>query len=780
MRESTSERPAGAPESHAGGPGTASAAPHYHAPMANEDEAAGGIGAVVSTAKHALRAGLSRSVPALRVVNQPEGFDCPGCAWPEAAEPGRIEFCENGAKAVAHEATQKRAGRDFFLNHPVAALRNQSHRELEAHGRLTEPMIRRPGTDRFVPISWNLAFQRIGEALRALRSPHEAVFYTSGRTSNEAAFLYQLFVREYGTNNLPDCSNLCHESSGTGLGEMIGIGKGTVSLADFELADLILVIGQNPGSNHPRMLTTLAAAARRGCHIVSINPLRERGLVRFKHPQEVSGIVGSGTKLAERFVQVRVGGDVALLKGVMKELLALEAERPGRVLDAAFLAEHTLGFEALRAALDAEPWDALERGAGVPRATMRELAELYARSERTIACWAMGLTQHKHGVGNVQEVMNLLLLRGNLGRPGAGPCPVRGHSNVQGDRTMGIWERPGEAFLAALEREFGFAPPRAHGFSTIEAIHALHEGRARLFFAMGGNFAAASPDTAFTEEALARADLAVHVATTLNRTHVVAGRESILLPCLSRSERDVRHAGPQFVTVEDSMATVHRSQGTLPPASPELLSEVAIVAGVARAALREGTRVAWEQLANDYDAIRERIARVVPGCERMNERVREPGGFVLPRPPAERRFATPSGKAELRVVPLPQLEVRPGRLLLMTLRSHDQFNTTIYSDDDRYRGIAGDRRVVLANADDLAALGFAPDQRVDVTSHWAGASGEERRRISGFRLVAYDMPRGCVAAYFPEANPLVPIGQFADRSLTPAFKSIEVSLSAAV
>jgi molybdopterin-dependent oxidoreductase alpha subunit len=742
-----------------------------------EDEAAGGISAVIHTAKHALRAGLARSLPALRVVNQPNGFDCPGCAWPEAKQHGAIEFCENGAKAVAHEATQKRVTREFFLRHGISALRSASHRELEAHGRLTEPMIRRAGTDRFVPISWHLAFQRIGEALRALGSPHEAVFYTSGRTSNEAAFLYQLFVRELGTNNLPDCSNLCHESSGTGLGEMIGIGKGTVSLADFEQADLILVLGQNPGSNHPRMLTTLAAAAERGCRIVSVNPLRERGLVRFKHPQRVSGLVGHGTKLAERFVQLRVGGDVALLKGVMKELLALEAERGGGVLDAAFLAEHTTGFEALRDSLEAARWEELERESGVARAELRELAELYAASERTIACWAMGLTQHRHGVGNVQELMNLLLLRGNIGKPGAGPCPVRGHSNVQGDRTMGIWERPSEAFLAALEREFGFAAPRAHGFSTIEAIRALYEGRAKFFMGMGGNFAAASPDTDYTEAALASAELAVHVATTLNRTHVVAGREAILLPCLSRSERDVQHAGPQFVTVEDSMAMVHRSQGTLPPASAGLMSEVAIVAGIARSALREKSAVPWEQLANDYDAIRERIARVVPGCERMNERVRESGGFVLPRPAAERRFTTPSGKAELRVVPLPKLDVPIGRLVLMTIRSHDQFNTTVYSDDDRYRGIAGDRRVVLANAEDLAALGIAPDSRVDVTSHWTGEHGEERRELRGLRTVAYAMPRGCAAAYFPEANPLVPLGQFAEGSLTPAYKSIVVSLT---
>ena len=744
-----------------------------------DDEAAGGLGAVLHTAKHALAAGLARSLPALRIVNQPAGFDCPGCAWPEANNHSAIEFCENGAKAVSHEATRKRVTREFFLNHPVAALRKQSHRWLEAQGRLTEPLIRRPGTDRFEPISWNLAFQRIGEALRALGSPNEAVFYTSGRTSNEAAFLYQLFVREFGTNNLPDCSNLCHESSGSGLGEMIGIGKGTVDLADFERADLILVIGQNPGSNHPRMLTTLETAALRGCRIVSINPLRERGLVRFKNPQQLRGVFGSGTRLAERFVQVKIGGDVALLKGVMKELLALEAERPGEVLDAAFLAEYTLGFEALRASLESQSFDELEREAGLGRAVMRELAELYAASERTIACWAMGLTQHRHGVGNVQEVMNLLLLRGNLGKPGAGPCPVRGHSNVQGDRTMGIWERPSAEFLDALEREFGFAPPRAHGWNTIEAIRALHEGRGKFFLAMGGNFAAASPDTAYTEAALARADFAVHVATTLNRTHVVSGREAILLPCLGRTERDVQQTRAQFVTVEDSMATVHRSEGRLAPASPHLMSEVAIVAGIARSALREKSVVAWETLAGNYDAIRERIARVVPGCEGMNERVRAAGGFVLPRAPAERRFATPSGKAELQVVPLPRLKVPEGRLVLMTIRSHDQFNTTVYTDDDRYRGIAGDRRVVFANAEDLLALGLAAEQRVDVTSHWTCADGEETRHLVGFRVVAYDMPRGCAAAYFPEANPLVPIGQFADKSFTPAFKSIVVSLTPA-
>jgi molybdopterin-dependent oxidoreductase alpha subunit len=742
----------------------------------SEDEAAGGLEAVAHSLRHAWRAGLSRALPALRIVNQPEGFDCPGCAWPEAAEHGAIEFCENGAKAVAHEATTRCIGREFFASWPVSQLRAQTHRWLEAQGRLAEPLWLRPGSDRFEPISRSAAFERAGGALRALASPDRAVFYTSGRTSNEAAFLYQLFVREYGTNNLPDCSNLCHESSGTGLTEMIGIGKGTVSLADFEHADLILVIGQNPGSNHPRMLTTLQRAARRGCRIVSVNPLRERGLVRFRHPQEASGLFGRGTELASRFVRVRVGGDIALLKGVMKELLALEAERGG-VLDRDFLAAHTEGFEDFARALEACAFPQLEAASGVVRREMRELAELYAASERTIACWAMGLTQHRHGVGNVQEVMNLLLLRGNIGRPGAGPCPVRGHSNVQGDRTMGIWERPRPAFLDALEREFGFAPPREPGLSTIEAIGAMLDGRVQVFVGLGGNFAVASPDTTRVEEALARQQLTVHVATKLNRTHLL-GREALLLPCLGRTERDVQRAGPQFVTVEDSMAQVHRSQGRLAPISPALLSEPAIVAGLALATLGARSFVPWEELASDYDRIRERIARVVPGCEDMNRRVRAPGGFVLPRAPAERRFETPGGRARFRCVAVPELEVPPGRLLLMTIRSHDQYNTTLYSDDDRYRGIHGDRRVLLVHRDDLALLGIAEGARVDVTSHFTNGACEETRVLRGFRTVAYDVPRGCAAAYFPEANALVPLAHHAEGSLTPAYKSVVISLSA--
>jgi len=745
----------------------------HERPPRGPDAAAGGAGAVAATLRHAVRAGLGRALPALSVVNQREGFDCPGCAWPEAAERGLVEFCENGAKAVSHEATTRLAGRDFFARWSLEALRAESGRWLEAQGRLAEPMLRRRGAAHYEPIGWAEAFSHAASALRALPSPSRAVFYTSGRASNEAAFLWQLFVRRFGTNNLPDCSNLCHESSGSGLSEMIGVGKGTVSLADFEVADLILVIGQNPGTNHPRMLTTLERAARRGATIVSVNPLRERGLVRFSHPQHPIRMLRGGTPLASRFVRVRVGGDVALLKGVMKELFALEAERPGKVLDLAFIERHTTGFEAFRAALESEPWDALLAESGIARAEMRELAELYAASRATIACWAMGLTQHRFGVANVQEVMNLLLLRGNVGKPGAGPCPVRGHSNVQGDRTMGIWERPPAAFLERLGREFAFEPPREPGWSTVEALEALQKGEASVFLALGGNLAAAAPDTALAEAALDRCALTVHVATKLNRTHLL-GEESLLLPCLGRTERDLRAAGEQFVTVEDSMSTVHRSQGWLEPASPALASETAIVAGLARATLGSEDGVAWEALAGDYDLVRERIARVVPGFEDFNRRVREGAGFVLPSGAKRRAFDTPSGRAAFLPLPRPRIELAPDQLLLMTIRSHDQFNTTVYGDDDRYRGIRGNRQVVLLHEADLAERGLRDGDRIDVTSHFEG----ETRTLRAFRAVAYDLPRGCAAAYFPEANALVPLGAFADKSLTPAYKSIPITLAA--
>ncbi len=743
----------------------------------SREKAAGGLEAVRKTAALALHTGLTRTLPALARLNQPEGFDCPGCAWPDPSRRGPVEFCENGAKAVAHESRRALVDRDFFARWPLPRLLERPDRWLEAQGRLGEPLWRPRGADRLRPISWEAAFERVGRALRELDDPNRAVFYTSGRTSNEAAFLYQLLARELGTNNLPDCSNMCHESSGTGLGATLGIGKGTVSLEDFAIADLILVIGQNPGSNHPRMLLTLEEAARRGCRIVSINPLRELGLVRFRNPQTLRGLLGGGTPLAQHFFQIRVGGDIPFLKGVMKALLQMDEEEGG-VLDHDFIEQHTHGFEALRRDLESCLWSELEEGAGLLRQQMRELAALYARARAVIACWAMGLTQHRFGVQNVQEVTNLLLLGGHIGRPGAGPCPVRGHSNVQGDRTMGIWESPKPEFLDALDREFGIRSPRDPGLHTLDAIRAFESGEARLFVAMGGNFARATPDTPRVESALGRAELAVHVATTLNRTHLVAGQEALLLPCLARSEEDRQAGGLQFVTVEDSMACVHRSQGRLPPVSKDLRSEPAIVAGIARAALGERSYVPWEDLVEDYDRIRERIARVVPGFEDMNRRVRTKKGFVLARGPAERRFETASGKAHFTTTELPRIELRPGQLLMMTVRSHDQYNTTIYSDDDRYRGVRGERRVVLLHEEELHERGLREGDAVVLTSHFRRPEGglPETRTLAGFRVLSHDVPRGCAVTYFPEANPLVPLDQFAEGSFTPAYKSVVITL----
>lgn len=740
----------------------------------DQQKAAGGLEAVVSALGHARREmGVWRGLKTLPLINQHRGFDCPGCAWPDPESRGRVEFCENGAKAVAHEATDRRLTAAFFRQWSIPALLERSDLWLEQQGRLTQPLIKLPDSDFYVPISWEDAFGRIANVLNGLDSPDRAAFYTSGRTSNEAAFLYQLFVRQFGTNNLPDCSNMCHESSSTGLGEAIGVGKGTVSLEDFEHCDLILVIGQNPGSNHARMLSALQAAKRRGARIISINPLRERGLVRFAHPQEPMGLLGRSTSISDLYLQVRVGGDVALLKGIMLEILEAERASPGRVLDWDFIRRHTSGFEAFLEDLQSEDPDELAQQSGVSREQMSEAAALLVDAKRTIACWAMGITQHENGVANVQEIMNLLLLRGNIGRRGAGPCPVRGHSNVQGDRTMGIVEKPPAAFLDRLAREFEFEPPREHGFDTLATIHALRSGEVRVLIAMGGNFAVATPDSEFTAEALRRCDLTVQVSTKLNRSHLVCGREAIVLPCLGRTEADVRAGGPQFVSVENSMSVVHKSQGRLPPASPELRSEPAIVAGLAQAVLGGRSRVPWEELVADYDRIRDRIERVVAGFEDFNRRVRQPGGFVLPSGACSRRFETPDGRAHFTVHRLPELEMDPGRLRLTTIRSHDQFNTTVYSLDDRYRGILGDRRVVLMHPEDVAERGFDAGQRVDLTSHYRG----QTRSVKGFRIVPHDIPRGCAAAYFPEANPLVPIHSAAADSNTPAYKSIEISVA---
>jgi molybdopterin-dependent oxidoreductase alpha subunit len=729
---------------------------------------AGGIPSVLATLNRAYdEMGVRRSLRTLGAVNQKGGFDCQSCAWPDVDGPRRaIEFCENGAKAVAWEATTRRATPEFFARYSVAELSEQSDHWLGGQGRITHPMLLRRGATHYEPIGWDDAFALVAAELNALGSPDEAAFYTSGRTSNEAAFLYQLFARQFGTNNLPDCSNMCHESSGTALTETIGVGKGTVTLADFARAQAVFIIGQNPGTNHPRMLTTLEEAKRNGATIVSINPLDETGLKRFKHPQDVRDVLGRGTRLADLVLRVRVNGDVAVLQGIAKELL----ERGS--VDREFVAYYTAGFDAYADALRRAPWEEIVALGGVARDDIAAAADIFARSDRTITCWGMGLTQHRNAVANIQEIVNLHLLRGQIGKPGAGLCPVRGHSNVQGDRTVGIWERPRSEFLDALGRAFAFDPPRRHGYDTVETIHAIHAGSVKVLFALGGNFLQATPDTEYTAAALRRCRLTAHVSIKPNRAHLVAGEQALILPCLGRSERDVQASGEQLVSTENSMGVVQMSRGVLEPASDHLLSEPAIVARLARATLGTRGTADWEWLVEDYDRIRDAIERVIPGFDRYNERVRQPGGFYLPNKARGREFLTATGKANFTVHPLPKAELGPGQLMLTTVRSHDQFNTTIYGLNDRYRGIRGGRRVVFMNADDMRERELDDGAVVDITSHYDG----ELRLARRFRVVEYDVPRGCAAAYFPEANVLVAAGSVAEKSNTPASKSIVISV----
>ena len=734
-------------------------------------ESAGGAAAVkVGLTTSVKQMGVVRAVSALLDVNQMTGFDCPGCAWPDPENHRSIaEFCENGAKAIAEEGTLKRVTAEFFAARSINELSRESDHWLSQQGRLTQPMYLPKGQTHYQPISWEAAFQKIGNKLKSLASPNDAVFYTSGRTSNEAAFLYQLFVRLFGTNNLPDCSNMCHESSGVAMTHTIGTAKGTVSLKDFDFADCILVIGQNPGTNHPRMLRTLQEAARRGCKIISINPLAETGLKRFGHPQEISGLLGSGTKLATHHLPVKINGDVALLKGIQKAIL----EEPTPRIDADFITQFTEGFDVLRANLQDVDWNDIVEGSGISEHDIREVAQIIAGSKAMICCWAMGLTQHQNAVSNIQEIINLLLLGGHFGRPGAGACPVRGHSNVQGDRTMGIWERPSHAFLHRLGTEFRFTPPHAHGYSTVEAIEAMHAGKVKIFFALGGNFLSAAPDTAFTAQGLNRCEMTVQVSTKLNRSHLITGDEALILPCLGRTELDLQANGEQFVCVEDSMGAVHSSQGRLDPASAELMSEPAIVAALAQATLGATVGIDWSEFVRNYDSIRERIAAVIPGFENLNSRIRQPGGFILPNAVRDlREFRTASKKAIFTAHQIPHLNVEAGQFIMTTIRSHDQYNTTIYGLEDRYRGIHNGRRVVLMNANDMAEQKLSEGDAVDIVSHHLG----KQRRAKNFRIVAYEIPRGCLATYFPEANVLVPIDSVAKTSHTPTSKSIIVSL----
>jgi molybdopterin-dependent oxidoreductase alpha subunit len=721
--------------------------------------------------------GVRRGARTLLSLNQADGFDCPGCAWPDPSPDQRshAEFCENGAKAAAWEATRDRVLRDFFAAHSVTELREQDNHSLEHHGRLTEPLYLAPGADHYTPITWDEAFHLVAERLRALPDPNRAAFYTSGRASNEAAFLFQLLARRLGTNNLPDCSNMCHESSGIALVETIGVGKGVVNLDDItDHAELIVIVGQNPGTNHPRMLSALEKAKKRGARIVTANPLPEAGLVRFKNPQSVHGLIGGGTKLTDRYLPVRVNGDLAMFAGVNKALLAREEAAPGTIFDRSFIETYCDGFdEACQAWRDLE-WPLLESQCGLTREQIEDFASDVVAAQSVVVCWAMGITQHRNAVATIREIVNFLLLRGNIGRPGAGPSPIRGHSNVQGDRTMGVWEKVPDAFLDRLREEFGFEPPRAHGYDTVDTIRAMRDGKIDVFFALGGNFVAATPDTSVSEAAMKNCALTVHVATKLNRSHLCHGTEALLLPCLSRSERDVQSGGEQFLTVEDSMSMVHATQGRLDPGSEHLRSEVAIVCGLGQALF--GEDIGWTAMSDEYAVIRRHISRVIDGFEHFEERVLEPGGFMLPRGPHDSRtFNTATGKARFTVNEPDAIEVPEGHLVLQTLRSHDQFNTTVYGLDDRYRGIKGGRRVVFVNTDDLSERGLKDGDMVDLISIWS--DGE--RYANGFRAVAYSTPRGCAATYFPEANVLVPLDSTALGSNTPTSKSVIIRIEPA-
>jgi len=746
---------------------------------------AAGLPAIYQTVRFSLREmGAVRAFKTLLSVNKKKGFDCQSCAWPNPDQDRKVvEFCENGAKAIADEATTKRLTEEFFRQHSLDELRSRSDFWLGQQGRLTQPLVKPAGASHYQPISWDDAFHLIAAELNALPSPNAAAFYTSGRTSNEAAFLYQLWVRQFGTNNLPDCSNMCHESSGAALKEVIGVGKGCVTLADFAQTDAIFIIGQNPGTNHPRMLESLQQAKEAGAKIVSINPMPEIGNFRFKNPQDLKNplrapglLFGEGLKLSDLWLPIRINGDVGVLKGIMKEMLAEERKRPGAVFDQDFIKDFTAGFDHFIEDLEAASWDDILVSSGVTREQIRAAAEIAINSKRIICCWAMGLTQHRNAVATIQEIMNFLLLGGNIGRPGTGPCPVRGHSNVQGDRTMGICERMSERFMQKLGQEFNFDPPRGRGTATVETIKAMDRGAIRAFIAMGGNFLAAAPDTEFTAKALQKCRLTAHVSIKLNRSHLICGEIALILPCLGRSEIDRQATGEQFVTVEDSMGIINPSRGVLEPASDHLRSEPAIIAGLARATLGDRSSVDWEGLIADYNRIRDHIEHVIPGFERFNERIAQ-DVFYLPNAARDhRKFNNEIGKALFIVHPVPRNELGLGKFILMTIRSHDQFNTHIYGLDDRYRGIYNGRRVLFMNPEDVKEAGLTQGQIVDLMSHFGEG---EQRHARHFQVAPYPIARGCTATYFPEGNVLVPIDSVAERSNTPTSKFVVISVAPA-
>jgi len=759
---------------------------------------AGGWGALKSSAKHLIQSeDAAKGVKTLLQANQPGGFDCPGCAWGEEPTAGRVDFCENGVKAVAWEVTSKRADADFFAQHSLSTLRTWSDYDLEKSGRLSEPMLYDGAEDYYRPVSWEQAFELIATELNSLGSPDEALFYTSGRASNEVAYLYQLFGRAFGTNNFPDCSNMCHEASGVGLGQGIGTGKGTVTMHDFDLAEAIFVFGQNPGTNHPRMLATLRKAAKRGAQVVAINNLKERGLQRFSDPQSPQEmLIGSSTAISQHYITPRLGGDMALVRGMAKYLFEQDtAAEP--VIDHTFIEQHCDNFANYTAAVKATPWRKITEQSGVERADIEKIAHIYMNSERSIFTWAMGITQHKHSVATVRELVNLLLMRGNIGKPGAGACPVRGHSNVQGNRTVGINERPPAEFLDALQARYDFDIPREDGLNTVESIRAMLDHQAKVFIGLGGNFAAATPDTTQTHRALSNCKLTAHISTKLNRSHMVTGKKALILPCLGRTEIDRQLSGEQIITVEDSMSMVHSSQGSNEPASPALRSETAIVAGMAQATLGECKRLSskrpsadfsWLQLADDYRRIRDEISQVLPGFENFNERIKQKRGFYLTNSAALRQWQTTNHRAQFSQSPLPaellhEKESAQGQgvanttFTLQTLRSHDQYNTTIYAMNDRYRGISGERMVLFMNARDIKKQGLHNGDWVDITSVNQTRGDDSVRQVKRFKIVEFQIPRGCLAAYYPETNPLVALDSVAEGCGTPTYKSIAVQLT---
>ncbi|MGA8847089.1 MAG: FdhF/YdeP family oxidoreductase [Nocardioides sp.] len=736
-----------------------------------EDHAAGATAVAVSMKRSIEHMGFKRTAQTLLRLNQAEGFDCMSCAWPDP-DPGHrhaAEFCENGAKAVAEEATTDRATPEFFAKHSIADLDSRSEYWLGQQGRITHPMVKRPGGTHYESIEWAEALDLIGAELRSLASPDEATFYTSGRASNEAAFAYQLFVRAFGTNNLPDCSNMCHESTSIALQESIGIGKASVTLDDVHEASVLVIAGQNPGTNHPRMLSALEIAKENGAKIITINPLREAGLVRFKNPQKPSGVVGRGTDLTDLHLPIKINGDLALFQAIGALLVEWDA------IDHEFVEEYTTGFEQWCQHVRALDWDLVVEATGLSRELITEAAEMLRGSTKTVYCWAMGLTQHRNGVATIKEVTNLALAQGNIGRPGAGLLPVRGHSNVQGDRTMGIWERVPDHFLDSLQAEFGFDPPREHGVDVVDSLRGLRDGKIHFFMGLGGNFVQAVPDTDTAIQALSRARMTVQVSTKINRSHLVCGETALILPTKGRTEKDVQASGEQWISVEDSTCSVHASRGPLEPASPQLKSEVEIVTLIAEATIGDRYGIGWSEMRDNYSVIRAHISRVVPGCEGYEVNARRPGGFILPHPPRDSRtFETKSGLAEFAASPIELVQVPEGHLLLQTLRSHDQYNTTIYGLSDRYRGIEGGRKVIFVHPDDISALGFRDGELVDITTRWEG--DDQVRCVTDFRIVSYETPRGSAAAYYPETNPLVPLDSTAIASNTPTSKSVVVSL----